>query len=147
MKRYLLNEDKLPPKLPVVYSDTITSQIEDITNYNKGNISGLSALVEYIDGISKHISNRAIAFGYGSTLTRNTDGMTIMYDRGVCFRLVNDSERTFIIVNWINLTPEDFGLEMPPMLYENKTKKIYRLTETQLHTIIKEVVKEVLLSA
>lgn len=134
LKQYLLNEDKLPQKLPVVYSDSITRQIEEISDYNRGNTNGLSALNEYVNWISNHVSIYSIAFGYGNNYRRNPNGITTLYDRGVSFSIIDDCERTFVYIIWINLNFEELGLETPPMLYENvqnngSVKKIQSLIE------------------
>ena len=142
MIHYQLNEDKLPPKLPVVYSDYITNQIEEIINYNEGNTNGLSALMDYLDGISSHISNRAIAFGYGNNYTIDSNETVYVRDFGVIFSLKDGTNGTFVEIAWIDLNPEEFGLEVPPMM-EGK-KKIVRLTEKDLHRIVKESIKRIL---
>lgn len=77
MKQYFLNEDSLPPKLPIIFSDGITSQIQDICDYNRGYTYVLSALQKYLKGIINHFSNRAIAFGYGSNYPLYSNGTPI----------------------------------------------------------------------
>ena len=134
MKQRLLTEDKLPQKLPVLYSEYITNQIEVILNYNQDNTTGLSAWKDYIDGISSHISNRAIAFGYGNNYKRDSDEFVLLHDFGATFRLIDGTDRTFVEIVWIDLKPEEFGLEVPPMLNENvrnndSVKKIQSLIE------------------
>lgn len=111
MKQYFLNEDSLPPKLPIIFSDSITSQIQDICDYNRGNTYGLSALQNYLKWIINHISNRAIAFGYGSNYTMYSNGITYVYEMGVVFCLKDDSEKVFIEITRIDLNLEDFGLQ------------------------------------
>ena len=125
MKQYSLNEDKLPPRLPVIYSDYITSQIEDICDRNRGNVNGLSELKNFIKRVANHISNRAIAFGYGSNYTMSSNETIYVYDMGVVFCLKDDSEKVFVEITWIDLNLEDFGLQ------ENKKVNISRIiTET-----------------
>ena len=147
MRIYLLNEDKLPPKLPVVYSDYVSNQIELISDYNEGNVN-LSKWRNYIDGISSHISNRAIAFDYEHT--RESDGTTINVYMGVSFYLVNDSEKVFVEIVWMDLKPENYGLEIPPYLYENKhhntkrEKRTIHLKESELKHMINETVRRLL---
>lgn len=75
---YLANEDRLPQRLPVVYFDGIMYEIESIKDYNRFNKDGLSKLFSYIKWVEKHVSNRAIAFGYGDNVVMNSDGMTII---------------------------------------------------------------------
>lgn len=137
MKQYFLSEDSLPPKLPIIFSDSITSQIQDICDYNRGNTYGLSVLQNYLKGIINHISNRAIAFGYGSNYPMCSNGTTYIYDMGVVFCLKDDSEKVFVEVTWIDLNLEDFGLQ------ENRNINISRIiTET-----INNYLKRSLLSA
>lgn len=88
MKQYILNEDNLPPTLPIIFPDSVTSQIEDISNYNRGNDYGLSKLKKHLKWITNHFSNRAIAFGYGSYFTIDDDVTTIIYDMGVGFTFI-----------------------------------------------------------
>jgi hypothetical protein len=131
MKQYLLNEDWKPPKLPVVYSEYITSQIEDIIIRNQGNKYGLSTLADYVDGISSHISNRAIAFGYGSNYTRESDDTTLVYYLGVTFRVVDGIDKTFVEIVWIDLNLEDFGLQ------ENRNINISRIITETINNYLK----------
>lgn len=131
---YLINEDKKPPKLPIIFTDYVTSQIEEIIDYNKGNIYGLSALGNYVDWITNHVANRAIAFDYGNNFARNSDGMTIIYDKGISFYLIDDSEKVFVEIVAIDLNLEEFGLEKPPMM---ETIKQYK---SHINRIIKETI-------
>ena len=152
MKRGALKEDRLPPKLPVIFSADVTYQIDEISSYNQYNVNGLSAWKEYIDWLSTHVSNRAIAFDYGNNFTRYPDGTTIINNIGIGFCLEDDSKKVYVRIVWIDFNLEDFGLEIPPSLNESKkskntTKKVYYLTESHLRSIIKEVIKNMLLSA
>ena len=111
VKQYLLNEDELLPKLPVVFSDDVINEINYIRERNLFEIEGLSRLFSYIKGIEDHISNRAIAFGYGSNYTMYSNGITYVYEMGVVFCLKDDSEKVFIEITRIDLNLEDFGLQ------------------------------------
>ena len=125
MKQYILNKDKRPPQLQVVYTDYITNHIQQIIDNNQGNINGLSALGDYIDWVSNHVSNRAIAFDYGGNFAKNSDGMIIIYDKGISFYLVDDSDKVFVEIVGLDLNLEEFGL------CENKKVNISRIiTET-----------------
>ena len=126
-KQYILKEDKRPPNLPVVYSDDVINEIKNIKEYNQFEKDGLSRLFSYIKGIENHISNRAIAFGYGNNYARNADETTYVYDFGVTFRIVDDTDRTFVEITWMDLNLEEFGLK----LWENRKINISRIiTET-----------------
>ena len=108
VKQHILNEGDLPPKLPVIFSDEIADRIRDIRFYNQFDKEGLSRLFSYIKGIKNHISNRAIAFSYGSA--SYSYGASIIYDFGVGFCLEDDSEKVYVKVVWLDLNLEDFGL-------------------------------------
>ena len=110
MKLFSLNEDKLPPRLPVIYSDYITSQIEDICDSNRGNANGLSELKKFIKRVANHVSNRAIAFCYGNNCSMPSNGTVYIYDMGAVFCLKDDLEKVFIEITWIDLNLKDFGL-------------------------------------
>lgn len=149
IKRRLINEDNLPPKLPVVYSDEIMHKIENIKDYNQFEKDGLSKMFSHVKGVENHISNRAIAFGYGINYKMKPGKTVLIHDFGVAYRLVNNADRTFVEIVWMDLNLEDFGLEVPPMMNENKqskkhTKKIYRLNESQLRRIVMDVIQKVL---
>ncbi len=47
-KQHLINEDKLPPKLPVIITDEIKNEIEVIKEYNQFEKEGLLKLDSYI---------------------------------------------------------------------------------------------------
>lgn len=147
MVRYLLNEDNLPPKLPVIYSENITNLIEDIAEYNEGNDNGLTELSNYIKGISRHVSNRAIAFDYGGNCEIDSNGIDILYDRGVSFCLMDDADRIFVEIIWIDLNLDDYGLEYP--FYENRQrhKNSIIISQSRLKNIIKESVRQALREA
>lgn len=50
MKHYWLKEDKLPPKLAVVFSSQIRKEINAIDNYNRNNSEAISQWYDYLDG-------------------------------------------------------------------------------------------------
>lgn len=131
MKQYILNEDNLPPTLPIIFSDSVTSQIEDICNYNRGNDYGLSKLKKHLKWITNHFSNRAIAFGYGNNYPMYSNEIAYIYDMGVVFCLKDDSERVFVEINWIDLNFEEFGL------YENRMVNISRIITETIHSYLR----------
>jgi hypothetical protein len=131
VKQYLLNEDNLPPKLPVVYSDDVMNEIEYIRQRNLFEKEGLSRLFSHIKGIENHISNRAIAFGYGSNYTMDSNEITYVYDMGVVFCVKDDSEKVFIEISWIYLNLEDFGLQ------ENRNINISRIITETINNYLK----------
>lgn len=132
-KQYLLNEDKLPPKLPVIYSDDVINEIDNIKEYNQFEKEGLSKFFSYIKGMENHISNRAIAFDYGNNYARYSDGTIFAYDIGVTFRLVDDTERIYVEITWMDFNLEDFGLT----LWENKKINISRIITETINNYLK----------
>ena len=143
-KRHLINEDKLPPKLPVIITDEIKNEIEVIKEYNQFERDGLLKLDSYIKWITNHLSNRAIAFDYGNKFTMDSYGTIIIKDMGVTFCLENDSEKVFVKILWININLEEYGLEAPPPLYENKQHNTNCLKESELKRMIDETVRRVM---
>lgn len=110
IKQFLLNEDKLPPKLPVIFSNEIIDKIQDIRFYNQFDKEGLSRLFSYIKSVENHISNRSIAFSYGSDYTMDSNETIYVHDYGVIFCLVDYSDTIYVKVVWMDLNPKDFGL-------------------------------------
>lgn len=146
--QYLLNEDNLPPKLPVIFSEEIINEIEVIKEYNQFEKEGLIKLDSYIKWIGNHISNRAIAFDYGNNFRRESDGTTTIYDMGVSFCVKEGTDGTFIEISWLHFNLEEFGLEIPvwesKQYNRNRMKHSIHLIESDLKRMIDESVKRVL---
>lgn len=79
-----------------------------------------------------HISNRAIAFGYGSNYPMYSNGTTYVYDMGVVFCLKDDSEKVFVEISWIDLNLEDFGLQ------ESRNVDISRIITETINSYLKK---------
>ena len=155
MKRRLIKEDNLSSNLPVHFSSKITKEINAISVYNQNNIEGISQWSDYLDGVRSYMSKSVIAWDYTNRYPRLRNGGRFIkdFDYNVGYTIINDNTTglPFVFVFMMNLKPEEFGLKVPQPLgesYKNKpSKRVYRLTESQLHTIIGEVIKEFLLSA
>lgn len=130
-KHYLINEAELS-KLPVIYSEDIKCEIDYIKEHNQFEKEGLSRLFLYIKGIEKHISNRAIAFGYGNNYRRNYDDSVLVNEYGAIFRVVDGTDRTFVEIVWIDLNLEDFGLQ------ENRNINISRIVTEAINSYLKK---------
>ena len=78
-ERHSLKEDKLPPKLFVIFSSNIQSKINAIDNHNNNN-ECLSNWYEYIEGLKRYISNPAIAFDYTNRFSTFPNGAKFIRD-------------------------------------------------------------------
>ena len=112
-----INEDRLPQKLSVVFSNTIRQEMDAIYTYNQNNIDGLYQWYEYIDGIESYISNRSIAFDYANRYTTFPNGAIHLRDLGYDVTFIVSTNRTtnksYVYVFMLNLKPEEFGLKVP----------------------------------
>ena len=152
MNLYLLNEDKRPTRLFVKFSPEISKTIDTIDTYNEANIDGVSKWYDYLDGITSYLSNPAIAWDYSNRYTRYPNGAVhitdLGYDVAFIVKISKTTKRPYVYVFRVNLKPEEFGLKVPTMMECVKRKgKVYRLTESQLRSIITETIKNYLLSA
>jgi len=153
---YCLNEDKRLEKLPVGFSDEISEKIDEIDWYNRSNTDALIQWHDYLDDIISYISNIVIAWDnmdrfqlYPNNAIRFRE---FGYDITFMVKTKRGTNRSYLHVFKINLKPEDFGLNIPPYIQENKQhnnntmkqKQTIRLTESQLHQVINEAVKSVL---
>ena len=82
MRKCYLIEDKLPPKLPVIFSAKISKQIKAIYAKNQDNAEAISQWDKYIDGIKGYISNPVIALDYTNRFQRLPRGGRFI--RGIC---------------------------------------------------------------
>ena len=154
MRYYHLKEDKLPPKLPVRFSFKINSTIKSICEYNKDNISGIKNWKNYLEGIKSYVSDSVIAWDNTNRHIEFPNGTKFIndFDYNVGYKILEDriSYYSFVYIFMMNLNIEEFGLQYPLKITEikqyntmNNTNKI-RLTETQLHSVIKESIKRVI---
>ena len=80
MIEYCINEDKLPPKLPVIFSKKITNEIDVIGYYNRNSDDKLSMWHDYLNGIMNYISNPAIAWDNTNRYIHFPNGATYIKD-------------------------------------------------------------------
>jgi len=137
IKQFLLNEDKLPPKLPVIFSNEIIDKIQDIRFYNQFDKEGLSRLFSYIKSVENHISNRSIAFSYGSDYTMDSNETIYVHDYGVIFCLVDYSDTIYVKVVWMDLNPKDFGLNENRYIDKIITEVIRQNTTNEFVSVTK----------
>jgi hypothetical protein len=147
-----LKEDRLPSKLPVIFSAKIRKDIESIEVYNRNNIDGIYQWRDYLNGLISYISNPTIAwdntgryqhFPNGATFIRDFD-----FNVGCTVKTNSTTNQSFVFVFRVNLKPEEFGLKVPAKLKENKQigiplQKVYRLNESDLCKIVRNVIREV----
>ena len=140
MKTRLLKEDKLPPKLLVIFSSKISQTINDIGAYNKNNVEAISQWSEYLDGVKRYISNPVIAFDYTDKYARFPNGARYIkdFDYNIGYSIVSNgaTNQPFVYIFMLNLKLEEFGLKIPP------TK--YVLSESQLRNLIREALTKAL---
>ena len=153
MSSYQLKEDRLPPKLPVRFSFQINSTIKSICDYNKNNIEGIRKWSEYLNGVKSYVSDSVIAWDSTNRHIEFPNGAKFIKDFGynVGYKILEDrnKQNSFVYIFMMNLNIEEFGLQYPLKIIEkkqyntmNNTKKRIRLTESQLHRIIKEAINE-----
>ena len=150
--RYGLYEDIRPRKLPVSVSSKIKKRLSEIYSYNQDNTIALNQLSEYVESIKDYISNPAIAFDYTHRYVHFPNGaihlMELGYDVSFIVKSDNTNGQLFVYIFDINLNYENFGLRDPSNITEHKIhnimskKNIIRLTETQLHRVIRQCLSE-----
>ena len=145
MKQILLKEDKLPTKLLVVFSSQISQKIMDIDNYNPNN-EHIYQWYEYLEDIIRYLSNPVIAFDYANRFLTYPNGAKhieeINYDVTYIVKTNNKTNQTYVFIFYINLKLEEFGLNVPSSLNENK--QIIRLTECEFYEFITHAVKNLI---
>lgn len=154
MKRYELNEDRLPSKLTVLFSQKIRREIESIEIQNQNNIDGLYKWRDYLNGITNYLSNPVIAFDYTNRYSRFPNGAIYNrdfdYNVGYVIKTNNSTNQLFVYVFMVNLKPDEFGLKVPSNIKENKQYNTNRvnqtiyLKESELKQMIEELVRNIL---
>lgn len=137
MKRSRINEDTLPPQLPVILSDRISQQIDKIGEYNKNNKEALEQWLGYIDSVVNYVSNPAIAWDYNNRHIRFPNGTRFIrdFDYNVGYSIKTNGY-VYVYIYKMNLMLEEFGLISPQSLEENHASIC--ITESQLRHIIRE---------
>lgn len=131
MKRQLLKEDRLPPKLFVRFSSKIINEIDAIDTSNQGNLDGLSNWHDYLDGMISYISNPVIAWDNTNRHHRLPNGTRFIadfdYNVGYTIKTNNTTQQQYVYVFMANLKPEEFGLIVPQI--NESIKKALSLIE------------------
>lgn len=148
MKRRLLKEDRLPPRLPVGFSSKISQQIDSIYTHNINNGDALYRWLDYIEGISRYMSNPVIAWDYTNRHKQWPNGARFVEDLGynVGYKIISDrvTKSPFVYIFSVSLKPEEFGLNVPIPLKGGKRN--FRLSESTLRRIIRNVLIETIYS-
>lgn len=149
MKRYRLYEDKLPTRLPVVFSPKLVKEMDVIYDYNQNNQNGLFQWYSYIDDVQNYVSNRVIAWDYNNKHIRFPNGTFFVrdldYNVGYSIK-TNEQNQIYAYVFMMNLKLEEFGLKTPSTLQEDKVCRMI-IRESQLRQIIRETVRSILLTS
>lgn len=147
MIQYRLNEDKYLSKLSVRFSYKLFKEIKEIENYNQNNPQTLSLWLEYLNEAKNYISNRAIAWNYNRRNIKFPNGTFFIkdfdYNIGYTIKTNIETNGAYVYIFMMNLKLEEFGLKAPIALKENKSTII--LKESQLHFIIREAIKKIML--
>ena len=151
MQRYQLNENKLPYRLFVKFSQKIVNDINQIYSYNINNDEAISQWSDYLEWIKDYLSNPSIAWDYANRYTRFPNGAIYLSDFhcnvGYAIQYTRNTQQPYVYIFMANLKPEEYGLKVPPTLNENKqptNRIVYHLKEYQLRRIIRESIKKVL---
>lgn len=149
MNKFYLMEEKPLPKLPVVFSSEINNKIDLIADYNQNNLTALSEWHDYIDVLKSYISNQKIAWDNANRYTHYPNGAVHLVELGydVTYIVSIDEIRdiNYVYVFKMDLKPQDFGLEIPPItegLKEKPTK--IRLTEAQFKRMLTECITKII---
>ena len=115
MKKCQLYEDKLPSKLPIVFSSKIRKTMEAIYDFNQDKSNNLFQWYSYIDDVQSYISNRVIAWDYSNRHIRFPNGAFYIRDfnYNVGYTIKESNDYTYVYVFMLNLKPEEFGLKVP----------------------------------
>ena len=147
MIKTYLNEENLPPKLPVSFSAEIRNNINLIKDYNQNNRDALYQWGDYIDNLKNYISNRKIAWDYANRYVHFPNGAVHLVELGYDVTFIVSFDRTrnvnYVYVFKLDLKLEEFGLKIPPTLNENK-KKTIRLTETEFKQMLVECITKII---
>lgn len=138
MKKYRINEDKKPSKLPIVVSNKISQTIKGICDYNINNIDGIAQFMDYVESLKSYISNPVIAFDYLNRYSHFPNGAIRVNDCGydVSF-ILKENKKTaqiYVYVFSAEFNVGQFGLKDP----KNES------FEYKINRIVQEVINEML---
>lgn len=138
MKLHYLNEDKLPPKLQVIFSSKIIKKMDFIENFNQDNIDALSQWYYYIEGVKSYISNPSIAWDYTNRYSHFPNGAIHLKELNYDVMFIVKKNRNYVYVFKIDLKPQEFGLKVPPTLEENRESIISRIITETINNYLKK---------
>lgn len=142
MKQRRLSEDRLPPRLIVIFSSKLSKEINAIDNCNQNNIQGLAQWYDYLEGIRNYISNPVIAFDYTDRYIQFPNGARYIrdfdYNVGYTIKTNNKTQEAFVYVFMLNLKPYEFGLKTPQTKNGNSPIQI---TESDLKMMVRKVIR------
>lgn len=151
MKHGQLSEDKFVVKI----SNKTCQEIKKIDAYNHNNQDCIRKWHNYIEWVMDYLSNRSIAFDYANRYTKFPNGTIFLndFDLGIGYTIKEDkyTGRLYVYIFMLNFKLDEFGLKSPYITEHNNTKtqynnmkQIIRLTEGDLHRIVKGCVKNAL---
>lgn len=143
MKHHRLNEDKLPPKIPVRFSIKVSSKIDSIISHNKGNIQAISEWLEYLETVKNYVSNPVIAWDYTNRNIQLKNGTKFIqdFDFNIGYTIITDytTNSPFVYIFMVNLKPQEFGLREC-----KRRRNAVTITESKLRRIIAESIRKIL---
>lgn len=152
-KHYILIEEYPHAEFNVYLTPKVYGYVRQIYRCNIGNESCIQSLKSMLNSIQGLLAYRTNAFNYSSSATqnKNTPMCIAMDDVKAYYRVDYDSikDETFVSIYRINVNFENIGLNNPHKSIKPIQEKTYRviLKESQLHQIIREVIKRFLFTA
>ena len=138
-----MNEDKLPPKIPVRFSTKVSSIIDSIISHNKGNIQAISEWLEYLETVKNYVSNPVIAWDYTNRNIQLKNGTKFIqdFDFNIGYTIITDytTNSPFVYIFMVNLKPQEFGLREC-----KRRRNAVTITESKLRRIIAESIRKIL---
>ena len=152
---YYLNEDKIA-KLPVLLSSEVEDFIEAIDHSNRFNEKELVQFYYDLEGLIAWVSNNSIAWDNSNNFRHFNNGTTYFERFGFKMTYVikvnETTHQSFVYILTLKFNFDDYGLQIPPYITENNNntkrqntmKQKIRLTEGDLHRIVRQCVNEAL---
>ena len=143
MKWKHLIENKQSLTIPTYFSSEFDEKIDEIIWYNQFEEEAKKQLKDELGSILNYISNRSIALSYsdGGKEDLNTTIFKHILGHNVAYKIITDNDSVSICIEDIEFNPQQFGLEVPPYLYENKhhnTKRVKRMIDESVRRALKE---------
>lgn len=141
MAKLLLREEVLRPEFAVWVSNKVNNYIGWVIDYNKNNPNAIKSFYESLEELNHHLSFRSVGLNYGVPYPFTELGLSVHYNLKFD---VND--QPYINIFRIKIDFEYFGLVDPHRKPIQKRINRITLKETQLRSIIRETLKQVLLT-